>query len=310
MGRPDRRCQRANQGVWRRCETALLSDSSAPAAARRRTRPSRTRSAARTRRGATTSTTFSDESSTCRPSAFRRPGTPNPFIRYRTLLHAYHLAMGEGLSDQAFCSLVRELDDRVAAVDGHGFSVTPFAAECRSSATHSSSRRPEASGSRTRRATSRARTRPGTSSDCSCYLEVAERLGLAPSAGRPELAIASCGNAALAAAVVAAAGRRALRVFVPGGRRPARPHPSRGARSVTSSCAPGTDVRAIRPIAASCEALARGRSPVHLSGQPERARRRGRRDARVGDRLHRHASSTDSSCRWAGERLRARAARR
>ena len=51
------------------------------------------------------------------------------------------------------------------------------------------------------------------------YLEVAERLGLAdPRAA--ELAIASCGNAALAAAVVAAAGGRALRVFVPRRRRP------------------------------------------------------------------------------------------
>jgi len=47
------------------------------------------------------------------------------------------------------------------------------------------------------------------------HLEVAERLGLADPSARPELAIASCGNAALAAAVVAAAGGRALRVFVP-----------------------------------------------------------------------------------------------
>ena len=39
--------------------------------------------------------------------------------------------------------------------------------------------------------------------------------GLADAATRPPLAIASCGNAALAAAVVAAAGRRPLRVFVP-----------------------------------------------------------------------------------------------
>ena len=33
---------------------------------------------------------------------------PNPFVRYRQLLHAYHLALGGGLSDRAFCELVRE----------------------------------------------------------------------------------------------------------------------------------------------------------------------------------------------------------
>jgi len=47
------------------------------------------------------------------------------------------------------------------------------------------------------------------------HLEVAEQLGLAERARRPVLAIASCGNAALAAAVVAAAGGWQLRVFVP-----------------------------------------------------------------------------------------------
>ena len=47
------------------------------------------------------------------------------------------------------------------------------------------------------------------------HLEVVERLGLASSHDRPHLAIASCGNAALAAAVVAKAGRRRLEVFVP-----------------------------------------------------------------------------------------------
>ena len=47
------------------------------------------------------------------------------------------------------------------------------------------------------------------------HLEVAERLWLAGPADRRDLAIASCGNATLAAAVVARAARRRLRVFVP-----------------------------------------------------------------------------------------------
>ncbi len=46
------------------------------------------------------------------------------------------------------------------------------------------------------------------------WLETAERLGLTRGERR-DLAIASCGNAALAAAVVAAAGGRRLHVFVP-----------------------------------------------------------------------------------------------
>jgi threonine synthase len=47
------------------------------------------------------------------------------------------------------------------------------------------------------------------------YIQVLQDLGLLPAEDGPELAIASCGNAALAAAVVARAGGRRLRVFVP-----------------------------------------------------------------------------------------------
>ena len=51
----------------------------------------------------------------------------NPYLRYRTLLHPYRVALAGGLTDDAFCALVRRLDDAVAEVDGHGFTVTPFA---------------------------------------------------------------------------------------------------------------------------------------------------------------------------------------
>ena len=52
----------------------------------------------------------------------------------------------------------------MAAVDGHGFRVTPVRAGARRSPTASASRRAAASGSRTRPATCPARTRPATSS--------------------------------------------------------------------------------------------------------------------------------------------------
>ena len=48
---------------------------------------------------------------------------PNPFVRYRGLLHAHAL----GLEDAEFVELVRSLDRELARVDGHGFVETPFA---------------------------------------------------------------------------------------------------------------------------------------------------------------------------------------
>ena len=137
---------------------------------------------------------------------------PNPFIRYRQLLHAYHVAAEGGIGDAEFCALVRRLDERIAAVDGHGFTVTPFGRSGELSERLGFSpdggvwvkdETGNVSGSH------KARHLFGVL----VYLEVVERLGR--TAERPDLAIASCGNAALAAAVVAAAGERTLRVFVP-----------------------------------------------------------------------------------------------
>jgi len=139
---------------------------------------------------------------------------PNPFVRYRAFLRAYHVAIAGGLSDEAFCSLVRRLDRQVAAVDGHGFTATPFGRSDALSERLGFSGRGgiwvknetgNVSGSH------KARHLFGVL----LYLEVADRLGLTDASRRPDLAIASCGNAALAAAVVAAAGGRTLHVFVP-----------------------------------------------------------------------------------------------
>ena len=135
---------------------------------------------------------------------------PNPFLRYRPLLHAYHL----GLSDDESCALVRRLDVRVAEVDGHGFRATPFERSDELSERLGFSGRGgvwvkdetgNVSGSH------KARHLFGVL----LYLEAAEEIGLADPSSRPDLAIASCGNAALAAAVVARAGGRTLHVFVP-----------------------------------------------------------------------------------------------
>jgi threonine synthase len=139
---------------------------------------------------------------------------PNPFVRYRRLFHSWHVAVDKGMADDDYVDLVRTLDKEVAGVDGHGFEVTPLrrADELSSRLGFGSDggvwvkdETENVSGSH------KARHMMGLL----IHLAVVERLGLAPGGETRELAIASCGNAALAAAVVARAGSRTLRVFVP-----------------------------------------------------------------------------------------------
>jgi len=139
---------------------------------------------------------------------------PNPFLRFRAFLRAYHVAIERGMTDGEFCRLVRRLDMRVAEIEGHGFTVTPSALVpalgdrlglAAGGGVWVKDETGNVAGSH------KARHLFGVL----VWLEVAERLGLADPSRRPDLAIASCGNAALAAAVVAAAGQRVLRVFVP-----------------------------------------------------------------------------------------------
>ena len=154
------------------------------------------------------------------PAAVRYPrgDEPNPYVRYRTLFLAYHAARALGWSDGQYVDLVELLDEAVALVDGHGFRVTPFARDAALSERLGFSERGGVfvkdetggvSGSH------KARHLMGTLIE----LEIAgatQRPGRDSGAWpRHPLAIASCGNAALAAAVVARAAGRALEVFVP-----------------------------------------------------------------------------------------------
>jgi threonine synthase len=137
---------------------------------------------------------------------------PNPFVRYRALFHAYHVARAAGWADARYLDLVRELDEAVAAVDGHGFRVTPLL------------RVPALARAAGLGAGGTAWVKDETGNVAGSHkarhlfgilleLRIAEALGDGDPAA--PLAIASCGNAALAAAVVARAAERALRVFVP-----------------------------------------------------------------------------------------------
>jgi threonine synthase len=141
------------------------------------------------------------------------PAAGNPFVTYRGLLHSCHRAMAGGLSDGEYVALVDALDHAVAGVDGHGFTATPFE---RSDAL---SRRLGFSGHGGVWVKDETGNVAGSHKGrhlmgVMLHLEVASRLCVATDV-RPDLAIASCGNAALAAAVVARAGGWALRVFVP-----------------------------------------------------------------------------------------------
>ena len=138
----------------------------------------------------------------------------NPFLRYRALMHSYHLAVSRGMPDARYRRLVTSLDDSVAAVDGHGFRVTPFfhSAELserlgftQAGGVYVKDETGNVSGSH------KGRHLMGLL----IHLAVMEESGLLDRGNRRELAIASCGNAALAAAVVARAGGWPLTVFVP-----------------------------------------------------------------------------------------------
>jgi len=156
---------------------------------------------------------------------------PNPFLRYRTLAHAWHAARRLGWSDEEYVALVRRLDAAVAAVDGAGFRETPL---------HDEPALADALGfippggllvkdeTRNVSGSHKGRHLFGTLLELT-VAEAARALSAAQgqAAGRrhapepPRLAIASCGNAALAAAVVARAVERPLDVFVPPDANPA-----------------------------------------------------------------------------------------
>jgi threonine synthase len=117
------------------------------------------------------------------------------------------------MPDADYVELVEQLDKQVAAVDGKGFAVTPFARQAALSerlgftepgGVWVKDETGNVSGSH------KGRHLMGLA----VHLEVVDRLGLASTRER-RLAIASCGNAALAAAVVARAADRSLDVFVP-----------------------------------------------------------------------------------------------
>lgn len=128
----------------------------------------------------------------------------NPFIRYRTLHHSYHLHLARGGTDAEYVRLVDRIDAALRKLGEPGFSVAPLVPLDGFEAitevdTWGRNDTTGVAGSH------KARHLMGIL----LHLEV-RKVPL-----RTPLAIASCGNAALAAAVLAKAAGRAVQVFVP-----------------------------------------------------------------------------------------------
>ncbi len=147
--------------------------------------------------------------------AFPAPDGARPFVRFRRLTHAYELATATGLCDGEFVTLVERLEERVAAVDGRMFEATPFAPRPRLAARFGLA--PGALWVKNETVNVSGTHKARHLFAILLYLEVSERGGLVTRAenDRRGLAIASCGNAALAAAVLARATGRPLSVFIP-----------------------------------------------------------------------------------------------
>ena len=147
-------------------------------------------------------------------SAFPSGAEQNPFLRYRTLLSPYRLARAAGLSDVAWSEIVAELDAALIAVDGRGFRITPMIEQKRlatalgfKDALWVKDETANVSGSHKARHLMAVML----------YLRVLEiaKLPAGQALRTRRLAIASCGNAALAAAVIARAADWPLDVFIP-----------------------------------------------------------------------------------------------
>jgi threonine synthase len=133
---------------------------------------------------------------------------PNPFVRYRTLWHGYQRARATGRSDAEVVDVIERLDRAVAAVDGRGFTITPFGRDNELSTLLGLR---AGGGVWVKDETGNV---GGSHKGRHLFGTMLELLLAGVDRGRP-LAIASCGNAALAAAVVARAADWPLHVFVP-----------------------------------------------------------------------------------------------
>jgi hypothetical protein len=134
----------------------------------------------------------------------------NPFVRYRERLYSYRVAAHLGAGDSEYVSMVDELNESLAEVDGNGFHETPLV-------WHESLNMFAKDESGNVGQSHKARHLQNVM----LYLQTLRRFAGRGGEGDPHglgqrrLAVASCGNAGLAAAVVAAATRWPIDVCIP-----------------------------------------------------------------------------------------------
>ena len=130
----------------------------------------------------------------------------NPFIRHRKLLWSYDLANTNGLTDEDFVNLVRDLDEEVSQIAKVGFRETPFVYLSALS---------EAIGQNGGIWAKNETVNVGGSHKARHLFGLALHLEIKEVPKNKPLTIASCGNAALAASIIAKAAKRPLTVNVP-----------------------------------------------------------------------------------------------
>ncbi|MAF65616.1 MAG: hypothetical protein CMJ84_08165 [Planctomycetes bacterium] len=132
-------------------------------------------------------------------------GEPATWVRFRELLYAYRAARRAGASDERWCARARELDERLGALGSAGFVPTPLAREPELAAELGAGElwvKDESAGV------------GGTHKARHLAPLALHRLATDPER-TPRLAVASCGNAALAAALLARACGWPLEAHVP-----------------------------------------------------------------------------------------------
>lgn len=199
-------------------------------------------------------------------------GGANPFLVHRHQLDVYRHARAAGLTDAAYTALVSEADERVAAVAGTGFRATPLvdlaggpsvpAALAGLGPVVAKVETANVSGSHKARHLFGLLLR---------LLADERAAGAGPAGDGRALAIASCGNAALGAAMVAASASRTLRVFVPTDANPAVVErlDALGAEVITCPRRPGEEGDPC--VLRLGEALAAGARPFTVQGPLEPA---------------------------------------
>lgn len=131
-----------------------------------------------------------------------RDREPDPFLRYRKLTHAWHVAMANGTTDAELIEIVRGLETKI----GEAFRVTPLYEQhglAHALDLHADLWVKNETGNVAR--SHKARHLMGIA----IWLSVVDR------GNRQRLAIASCGNAAVAAATIARGMGRAIDVYIP-----------------------------------------------------------------------------------------------